>query len=376
MNFADVVGQENVKQILRRQVDAGRLPHALLLHGPQGAGKLPLALALSRYLLCQNPSGGEPCEECPSCKMSQVWAHPDMHFSFPVIKKKSTDETTSDDYLTQWRELMDGGPYFQPQEWLTKIGTQNQQMQIYVFESDLLRQKLSLRSSQGGRRVILMWLPERMNAECANKLLKLLEEPPSHTHFIMVSQEPEMVLPTIRSRAQHIYVPPIAQQEISDALQSQLGLDAEDADYLAHLAQGNFTAALQQAQDPKGDEGQEFELFVSMMRLAYTRKIKDMTAWSDRVARMGRETQKHLLRYFQRMVRESFVHNFHRQEELNYMTRAESDFAVRFAPFVNERNVAAISDELALCERDIEGNVSARMVFLDLIIKLTLLLKQ
>ncbi len=376
MNFADVVGQENVKQILRRQVDAERLPHALLLYGPQGAGKLPLALALSRYLLCEEPKDGEPCEECPSCKMSLGWVHPDMHFSFSVIKKKSTDEPTSDDYLTQWRELMDEGPYFQPQEWLTRIGTQNQQMMLYVYESDLLRQKLSLRSSQGGRRVILMWLPERMNAECANKLLKLLEEPPSHTHFIMVSQEPEMVLPTIRSRAQQIYVPPLEQQEISEALQSRLGLDADDADYLAHLARGSYTAALQQTQDPQGDEGEEFELFVSMMRLAYTRKIKEMTAWSDRVARMGRETQKHLLQYFQRMVRESFVHNFQRQAELNYMTRAESDFAVRFAPFVNERNVSSISEELALCERDIEGNVNARMVFLDLIIKLTLLLKQ
>ncbi len=376
MNFTDVVAQENVKQILRRQVDAGRLPHALLLYGPQGAGKLPLALALSRYLLCKEPKGGEPCEECSSCKMSLGWVHPDMHFSFPVIKKKSTEEPTSDDYLTQWRELMDERPYFQPQEWLTRIGTQNQQMQLYVSESDLLRQKLSLRSSQGGRRVILMWLPERMNAECANKLLKLLEEPPSHTHFIMVSQEPEMVLPTIRSRAQQIYVPPLEQQEISEALQSRLGLDADDADYLAHLARGSYTAALQQTQDPQGDEGEEFELFVSMMRLAYTRKIKEMTAWSDRVARMGRETQKHLLQYFQRMVRESFVHNFQRQAELNYMTRAESDFAVRFAPFVNERNVSSISEELALCERDIEGNVNARMVFLDLIIKLTLLLKQ
>ncbi len=376
MNFADVVAQENVKQILRRQADGGRLPHALLLYGPQGAGKLPLALALSRYLLCQNPANGEPCEECPSCKMSLGWVHPDMHFSFPVIKKKSTDEPTSDDYLTQWREMLDGGNYFRPQEWLTRIGTQNQQMLLYVFESDLLRQKLSLRSSQGGRRVILMWLPERMNAECANKLLKLIEEPPSRTHFIMVSQEPEMVLPTIRSRAQHIYVPPLKQQEISEALQSRMNMDADDADYLAHLSAGSYTAALEQALDPKGDESEEFDFFVSMMRLAYTRKIKDMMAWSDKVARLGRETQKHLLQYFQRMVRESFVHNFQLQAELNYMTRAESDFAVRFAPFVNERNVTAISEELALCERDIEGNVSARMVFLDLIIKLTLLLKQ
>ncbi len=376
MNFADVVAQENVKQILRRQADGGRLPHALLLYGPQGAGKLPLALALSRYLLCQNPADGEPCEECPSCKMSLGWVHPDMHFSFPVIKKKSTDEPTSDDYLTQWREMLDGGIYFRPQEWLTRIGTQNQQMLLYVFESDLLRQKLSLRSSQGGRRVILMWLPERMNAECANKLLKLIEEPPSRTHFIMVSQEPEMVLPTIRSRAQHIYVPPLKQQEISEALQSRMNMDADDADYLAHLSAGSYTAALEQALDPKGDESEEFDFFVSMMRLAYTRKIKDMMAWSDKMARLGRETQKHLLQYFQRMVRESFVHNFQLQGELNYMTRAESDFAVRFAPFVNERNVSAISEELALCERDIEGNVSARMVFLDLIIKLTLLLKQ
>ncbi len=376
MNFADVVGQENVKQILHRQVADGRLPHALLLYGPQGAGKLPLALALSRYLLCKNPTEGEPCEECPSCKMSQAWAHPDLHFSFPVIKKKSTDEPTSDDYLTQWRAVLGEGVYFQPQKWLTKIGTENQQMQLYVYESTLLHQKLSLRPSQGGRRVVLMWLPERMNAECANKLLKLIEEPPSLTHFIMVSQEAEKVLPTIRSRAQDIYVPPLTQQEISEALQNSLTIEADEADYLAHIAAGSYTAALQQTADPQGEEGEEFDIFVSMMRLAYSRKIKDMMAWSERVARKGRETQKHLLQYFQRMVRESFVHNFQRPAELNYMTRAESNFALRFAPFVNERNVAAISEELAHCERDIEGNVNAKMVFFDLIIKLTILLKQ
>ncbi len=373
MNFSDVVAQERVKGILRGETDADRLPHALMLTGTAGAGKLPLALALGRYLLCEHPRGGEPCEDCLSCRMSLGWAHPDLHFSFPVIKKKATDQPISDDYLTEWREQLNETPYFGGQEWLERMDAKNQQMQHFVGESDSLCHKLSIKPSQGGRRVIVLWLPEKMMEACANKLLKLVEEPPGRTHFLLVSQEPDHVLGTIVSRTQRIHVPPLTEEEISAALRTREGLQASEADYVAHLAQGSYTRALHHT---KEEAGEEFELFVNMMRTAYSRKIKDMTAWSEQVARLGRETQKSLLQYFQRMVRENFVHNFNKHERLNYQTRAESDFSKRFAPFINERNVRRITDELALCQRDIEQNVNAKMVFLDLIIKMTILIKQ
>ncbi|MCD8303387.1 MAG: DNA polymerase III subunit delta [Prevotellaceae bacterium] len=372
MRFSDVVAQEEVKAILHRQADEGRLPHALLLEGAEGAGKLPLALALARYLLCESPQGGEPCEGCPSCRMTRLWAHPDLHFSFPVIKRKATDQPVSDDYLPQWREQLQESPYFSTRQWLARLGAENQQMQLFVGESDALQHKLSLKTSRGGKRIVVLWLPERMMEPCANKLLKLIEEPPPQTHFLMVSQQPELVLGTIMSRAQQLHVPPLSEEDISEALQRR-GVSAEEADYTAHLAQGSYTQALLQ---DAGEDDPQFQLFVSLMRSAYSRKIKDMTEWSEQAARLGRESQKSLLAYFQRMVRESFVRNLPSHDRLNYMTRQESAFTLRFAPFINERNVSQITDELARCQRDIEQNVNARMVFFDLIVKLTILIKQ
>ncbi len=374
MDFTDVVAQERVKGILLRQADGGRLPHAVMLHGPEGAGKLALALALSRYLLCEGQKAeGRPCEDCPSCHMTKVWAHPDLHFSFPVIKRKSTDQPISDDFLPQWREQIDHSPYFTQGQWLARIDAQNQQMAHFVGESESLWHKLSIKPARGGCRVIIVWLPERMMEPCANKLLKLIEEPPPRTHFLMVSEQPDLVLGTIVSRAQPVHVPPLSEAEISKALRERRGLESDEADHIAHLAQGSFTKALAQTEDSDSDA---FQLFVSLMRLAYSRKIKDMASWSEQMARLGREAQKQTLQYFQHMVRESFVRNFPSHSQLNYMTREEEAFVERFAPFVNSHNVQSITDELAHCQSDIEQNVNARMVFFDFIIKLTILLKR
>ncbi len=375
MNFADVTGQERVKATLLRQADGDRMPHALMLHGPQGVGKLPLALALAQYMLCECPRDGEPCGTCHTCKMMRGWGHLDMHFSFPVIKKKSTDNPTSDDFLTQWREQLNESPYFTQQQWLARIKAQNQQMQHFAAESDALQNKLSLKAACGGRRIVVVWLPEKMNDYCANKLLKLIEEPPSMTYFIMVSDEPDIVLPTIVSRSQLVFVPPIPEDDIARALHISRGIDCDEARYVAHIAHGSYTAALG-CSSPDGDRKELLDLFVTFMRICYSARIKDMRAWSDMVAKLGREAQKHLLDYFQSMVRENFIYNFNLHESLNYMTREEDAFSKRFSPFINERNVTSIASEISLCQRDIEGNVNARMVFFDLTLKLAILLKK
>ena len=373
MNFSDIIGQEETKSHLMRLLAENKLPHAIMLCGPKGAGKLPLALAFAQALLCQSPEEDGACGHCPDCSMSALWTHPDLHFSFPVYKGKSSDHPVSDDFLEAWREQISRSPYFDTEDWLEDIKAENQQITIYVQESDSLQRKLALKSSQGGRKVVVVWLPERMMEQTANKLLKLIEEPPLRTHFLLVSQEPDLVLGTIQSRVQRINVPPLPEEVISQAMQQRHSLTAEDANLLAHIAQGSYTAALKRMQG--GSEQQLFfDLFVQLMRHSYARRIKEMHGWSLAVADLGRERQKRMLEYFQGQLRENFIYNFH-QPGLNYLGREEENFSTRFAPFVNERNVVGIMDELSNAQRDISQNVSARMVFFDLALKMIVLLK-
>ncbi|MBQ8968436.1 MAG: DNA polymerase III subunit [Bacteroidaceae bacterium] len=371
---SDIIGQEEIVKQLTQMVDQGRLPHALMLCGPAGSGKLAIALLLARYLLCEHPEGGTPCGHCHACHMTEQWQHPDLHFSFPLIKQKSTDQPISDDRLAEWREQIGRTPYFTPNDWIADLRGENQQLQFYVGESDALQRKLSLKASQGGYRVIVVWLPEKMGAAIANKLLKLIEEPPSRTHFIMVSQEPDQVLGTILSRTQRIQVPALSQETITQALCQHHGVPPERAQNLAHIAQGNYTLALQLAQEDSARR-EYFTLFVELMRLCYMRKAKEMRQWAERVASIGREEQKHMLEYCQRLVRENFVYNF-QNPQLVYMTEEEQDFARNFARFINERNVISFMEELAACQTDIEQNVNAKMVFYDLALKITMLLKK
>ena len=374
MYFKDIIGQETVKQRLRLEVREGRVPHAQLFAGPEGTGALPLAIAYARFLLCTRRGEEDACGTCPSCVKLNKLAHPDLHFVFPVVKRKGGGDTVSDDYIREWRELAISTPYFGMNHWLDAMGAENQQAQIFVKESDELVRKLSLKSSEGGYKVVIIWLPEKMKVDCANKLLKLLEEPPAQTVFLLVSEEPDRILPTILSRTQRINVPRLEDAEIAEALKARFGLQDTDAAETARLAEGSYLQALEIIHLSE-DTQLFFGLFVSLMRLAYQRKVKEMREWSDTVAAMGRERQKDFLTYCQRMVRESFVSNFHRKE-MNYMNREEENFTIRFAPFINERNVMGITDELAEAQTHIEQNVNPRMVFFDFALKMIVLLIQ
>ena len=374
MYFKDIIGQETVKQRLRLEVREGRVPHAQLFAGPEGTGALPLAIAYARFLLCTRRGEEDACGTCPSCVKLNKLAHPDLHFVFPVVKRKGCVDTVSDYYIREWRELAISTPYFGMNHWLDAMGAENQQAQIFVKESDELVRKLSLKSSEGGYKVVIIWLPEKMKVECANKLLKLLEEPPAQTVFLLVSEEPDRILPTILSRTQRINVPRLEDAEIAEALKVRFGLQDTDAAETARLAEGSYLQALEIIHLSE-DTQLFFGLFVSLMRLAYQRKVKEMREWSDTVAAMGRERQKDFLTYCQRMVRESFVSNFHRKE-MNYMNREEENFTIRFAPFINERNVMGITDELAEAQTHIEQNVNPRMVFFDFALKMIVLLIQ
>lgn len=391
MQFSDIIAHDTLKQRLIGDVQSGRIPHALMLCGREGSGTMPLALALAQYLLC---SGKQPqasgmgmfgddaapsapldhaCGQCNSCMMAEKLQHPDLHFAFPIYKKKSGKPSLCDDFLTEWRDMVLQNPYFGYAEWMQASGAENQQLVIYVEESDAIARKLALKSSQGGYKVCIMWLPEKMHESCANKLLKLLEEPPAQTVFILVSERPDLVLQTIRSRTQVIEVPALAQSDIEATLVQRYNILPADAKRISHTANGSMTAALRSITD-NSEEELFFEQFVALMRLSYARKVKEMKQWSEQVAAMGRERQKSFLTYCQHMVRENFVYNFH-HTELNYMNEQESQFAVKFAPFINERNVIGIMQELSLAQRDIEQNANAKIVFFDFALKMIVLIK-
>lgn len=374
MFFKDVIGQAAAKQRLIQEVKEGRIPHAQLICGPEGIGKLPLAIAYARYICCENRGEHDACGVCPACVKLNKLVHPDVHFVFPVIKKKTGKDTVCDDFISDWRNFVLQQPYFNLNHWLKEMGAENQQAQIYVKESDEIVRKLSLKSSQGGYKIMIIWLPEKMNVECSNKLLKLLEEPPAMTVFLLVSEEPDNILATILSRTQRFNLHGIEESEIARTLQNQYGLLPQDAENIAHRSEGNFLKALETIHLSEENK-QFFELFVSLMRLSYQRKIREMKQWSELVASMGRERQKNFLMYCQRMIRENFMYNF-RQSDLVYMNPEEQQFSVRFAPFINERNVMGMMDELSEAQQHIEQNVNPRMVFFDFSLKMIVLLVQ
>lgn len=376
MDFNDIIGQDTVKRQLAKDADSGRVAHALMLCGAEGCGSMPLALAYARYLLCKSEDkhDGQPCGRCPSCLMTAKFQHPDLHFAFPIYKLHGGEKPTlCDEFLKQWREMILQSAYFGYEEWASACDAQNHQLLIYADESDNMNRKLSIKSSQGGYKVMVVWLPEKMNEACANKLLKLLEEPPQMTVFILVSEQPDKVIQTIRSRTQMINVPRLSVEDVEQTLVSVYGVLPAEAKRIARASAGNMVAAQRTIRDNSEAE-LYFELFVSLMRLSYMRKVKEMKQWSDKVAAMGRERQKSFLGYCQRMVRENFIYNF-RQSELNYMSEAESDFAVKFAPFINERNVMGIVEELTVAQRHIEQNVNPKMVFFDFSLKMIVLIK-
>lgn len=375
MLFKDIVGQKAVKERLIKEVQEGRVAHAQLFTGPEGVGKLPTAIAYARYLLCQNKTESDSCGTCLSCRMFNNLSHPDLHFVYPVINKaKPPKKTLCDDIIATWRNFVLENPYFNINHWLSEQGAENQQATIYTAESEEISRKLALKSSQGGYKVLIIWLPEKMQEECSNKILKILEEPPSQTVFLLVSEQPEFLLQTIRSRTQQIDFKRLSSEEIQADLENTKGINSPDAKHIAHLANGSYLNALE-AIHINEDKALFFDMFVLLMRLSYQRKVKEIKQWSEQIASWGREKQKNFLLYCQRLVRENFIYNF-RIEVLNYMTDDEQNFSTRFARFINERNVMGIMDELTLAQRQIEQNVNAKMIFFDFGLKMIVLLIQ
>ncbi len=384
MLFRDIIGQEATKQQLRQTVREGRIPHAQLFTGISGIGKLQLALAYAQYLNCPNRTEEDSCGICPTCLQFQHLQHPDLHFAFPIVKTEDYDRC--DDYVDSWRDIILKKRYFDLDDWHKALGVETKQSMIYEKESQEIIRKLSLKPYGNGYKVMIIWQPEKMNPSSANKLLKLLEDPPSQTVFLLVSEHPEQLLTTIQSRVQTIRVPRLPDETIAAAL-VQKSIAPDQAADIARIANGSYLAAQKKA-DESEENKKELNDFIALFRNAYTvgvlrdplkkyESLKDLRKWSLEMAdsKVGREKQKHFLQYAQQQVRENYVRNL-AQPELNYQLAAEREFSAKFAPFIHDGNVEEIMNQLELAERQIEQNGNAKIIFFDLCLQMIVLIKK
>jgi DNA polymerase-3 subunit delta' len=385
MLFSKIIGQKTIKERLIRTVHENRIPHAQLFRGREGVGKLALAVAYGQYICCKNRTEHDACGVCPSCVKYSKLAHPDLHLVFPIIKPANKESLVCDDFVNEFRELFIEDPYMSAQDWFNKISKDPKQGVIYSNESQEIIRKLSLKTYESEYKVMIIWLPEKMHVTCANKLLKILEEPSDKTVFLLVSDQPETIITTILSRTQHVIIPALESEDIVSALTSgtKVKISPTDALNIARIAKGSYKKAKNLLLE--SDEHKEnYDKFTQIMRDAWkvgNRKnyaaLKSLKQWSDDMSQqtVGRERQKSFLVYAQHMLRENFILNL-QQPELNYLDQTEADFSKNFSPFIHAGNVEDLMAEFALAQRHIEQNVNARMVFFDLMLKIIVLLKK
>ena len=374
MLFRDVLGLASIKNHLMTTADSGRVAHAQLFVGPEGSGVLPMALAYAQYLLCGSAEDNiTPCHtKCRSL------THPDLHFAFPVAtSNKVKSHAVSDHYLEAWRQFVKEQPYGNLFDWYKHIGIEKKQGQIGVDEARDIVKKLSLKSYEGGYKVLLIWRAEKMNSAAANKLLKLIEEPPSKTVLLLLAKDETQIINTIRSRCQHLHFPPLAESEIVRALVKK-GVSEAEAQALAQEANGDFNKAL--ALLRQNPEALVFEnWFVQWVRSAFKAKgnksaVLDLTAWSSEVAQAGREVQKQFLHYCLGMIRQALLLNYKVPELVYTQTRVAGFDLHKFAPFVHENNISGMVEALEKAIFHVERNGNPKLIFTDLSLTLTRLL--
>jgi len=367
MQFRDIIGQEELKRRLTASVEAGRVSHAQLFAGAAGAGALPLAVAYVQYLNCRHRVQGDSCGVCPDCRQIAELAHPDLHLVFPVNKqgKKSGEVVTSDAFLPLLRTVFARSKgYFSPQQWYDALDLgKTLRGAISAREADEIIRKLSFKSFEAEYKAVLVWLPETMNEEAANKILKILEEPWEKTVFLLVSEAPDRLLPTILSRTQRVDVPRIA-TEVLEEEAARCGLnDPQQRHSLARLAGGDYLM-LQRLLAGEDDEltRECFGLFCSLMRLSYNDRHLELVAWADEVAHLSRERQRAFLRHAARLLRESYM--LHAGvPDISYLWGAEADFCAKFAPFIGNENVEFLLGEIEGAMRQITQNGNPTIVF-------------
>jgi DNA polymerase-3 subunit delta' len=379
MLFSEILGQEHIKNHLTQSANSGRIPHAQLFVGPEGCGALTMAIAYAQYILCQNQNG-ENTGENAACnlKFAKI-GHPDLHFVYPTV---TTDEVKakpkSIDFITDWREFVKEQPYGGLFDWYAVLGVKNKQGEIRVDDAQEILKSLALKSYEGGHKIMIVWMADKLNTAASNKLLKLLEEPPEKTVFILISENEEDIIQTIRSRCQILHFNGLSQSVIADALVTKEQIDEKLALKLAHQAQGNYNKALHLLHDDSEEHPFE-EWFVTWVRAAFQAKkdasaINDLISWSEKIAALGRESQKKFLDFCIEMFRQALLLNYETPSLVYFEPKVPKFKLEKFAPFVNGNNIGEIYNEIGEAMYHIERNGNAKIILTDLSIKLTRLI--
>ncbi|MCU0461893.1 MAG: DNA polymerase III subunit delta' [Bacteroidales bacterium] len=375
MNFARIPGQKDTIARLIRSVREERVSHAQLFTGPEGCGSLALALAYARYVSCENRSEKDSCGVCKSCVKYEKMIHPDLHFVFPVIKNKKETDPVSDSFIEEWRIFAKKSSYFTLNNWLDSIEVGNAQGMIFASEAGEIIKKLSLKTFESDFKIMIIWLPEKMHPSAANKLLKMIEEPPEKTLFLLVSDEPDKILPTILSRCQLFRIPGFGADEISRYLVSAYNADTKKADEIAKVSNGNIIRAMELFENEDSSKV-NLENFKKMMRFAWKRDVISIIAWAEEMAATGREAQKNFLLYSLRLLRENLMLSIGQlRNRLVYLAGEEASFSDNFHPFIKQDNIYPLTDEFNLAHSHVEANGNARIIFLDLSLKVTRLIR-
>ncbi|MGY8908875.1 MAG: DNA polymerase III subunit [Flavobacteriales bacterium] len=370
MLFNQIIGQEHIKKHLQTSAENGRIPHAQLFVGKEGSGTLPMAIAYAQYLLCNFSDDADACNI--KCNKLQ---HPDLHFAFPVTTNDSVKKhAVSDLFLEDWREFISYQSFGSLFNWLQHIGVENKQGLIGVDEAEAVVKKLKLKSYEGGFKVMIIWMAEKMNIAAANKLLKLIEEPPEKTVFLLITENEEQIIGTIRSRCQALHFPKLSEEDIASALQVNHQVSENEANKIAHQSEGNYNKALHLLQNDSSDLVFE-EWFVAWIRTAFKAKgnaavIQQLISWSETIAKTGRETQKQFLEYCLQFFRQALLLNY-KSDQLVFMESKSGFDLSKFAPFVHSRNILDIEKEIGEAMYHIERNGNAKIILLDLSMKLT-----
>lgn len=361
MQFQQIIGQTALKQDFIREIKSEKIAHAQLFHGPAGQGGLPLALAFAQYVFCQNPSDTDSCGTCPSCQKVQLNQHPDLHFVFPVVLAIGK---TSELFLEDWRNQLKENPYFNLFEWTERIDNKLRKPIIGTEESKEIIKKLNLKSFEGGYKVMIIWQPEEMNADCANKLLKILEEPPAKTLFLLVSEDAGKLMITIQSRTQLVRIPKISEEELSRHLQQTKGLNSNQADSVAAFAEGSLIAATAYLEANESQD-QQREQFIQLMRVCYKKDVLAMMDWAESLSGIGKERQKLFLQYALHMLRQSLLTNY-MGDILTKVSKEEAAFLDKFAPFISGNNIREFIETIDDAYYHVDRNANAKILFTQL----------
>jgi len=376
MQFKDVIGQSAIKQRLIASVRDNHVSHAQLFLGPAGSGKLPLALAYAQYILCPNRTETDSCGVCPTCQKMQKLVHPDLHFVVPTAAtKKIKSNPESDLFMEEWREyVIQNQGYVDTSSWYTFLDVENKQGYMSVRDAASLLRKLSMKSYEGEYKIAIIWMAEKMRTDTANKLLKLLEEPPEKTVFILIAEDQEELLATIKSRTALVKIPAIETKAVEKALIERLNAQPNQAHDAAMISEGNWITACHSVQDSE-EHKYFFTTFQQWMRLCFRAAYSELIDFSNNIKTIGREKQKELLEYGLRIIRNSLLFN-NKLAEIVMLPEDEKLFNSKFAPFVNPANLAQIAELFEEAMRQIERNGYAPLIFTDVSFKMVGLLKK